>query len=230
MGNNSFAPSSINPQTFVVKNTAITPKTIFIFNYPINWQESRDLMRIPGVAESDIRASLLKGTLNYKIRALDIQITASDIDLTQYNLVQGAFLQNAGVVNGLAIGTEEITTALYNLIIDSGGGGGLTPDSHETLRQLIHFIDQGPGDGFASGAFKVIEPTGNPFPSSIIWYVDDTMTKTIVSKSLTYNSSKFPTIIEWNMYDTDGITIVHTVTDTISYSGAFESTRVRAIS
>jgi hypothetical protein len=111
-----------------------------------------------------------------------------------------------------------------------GGAGGITPFQHETLRQLIHFIDEGPGDGFASGAYKVILPTGAPFPTSITWYLDNTMAQKLVEKFLVYNTSQFPTTITWNMYDTDGITIVHTVIDTITYSTAFESTRTRTIS
>lgn len=105
----------------------------------------------------------------------------------------------------------------------------LTAEQHETLRQLIHFIDEGPADGFASGAYKAI--IGQPFPTSITWYVDNTQTQKIVEKLITRNSSKNPTSIVWNMYDFDGVTVVHTVTDAITYAmGAFESTRTRTIS
>lgn len=82
-------------------NTAPQVKTIRIFNYPIPYGQTRDLLQIPGVAESDIRASLLKGELQHKIRAHDITILCSDIDLLQFNDKQKLFLQNAGVVNGL---------------------------------------------------------------------------------------------------------------------------------
>jgi hypothetical protein len=106
----------------------------------------------------------------------------------------------------------------------------LTPLEHETLRQLIHFISDGPGDGFASGAYKEVLPTGNPFPTSVIWYINATKTKKIVEKLITF-AGVIPTTIIWNMYDFDGITIVHTVTDTITYvNNVFESHRVRAIS
>jgi hypothetical protein len=58
-------------------------------------------LAIPGVSEGDIRVSLLRGELNYKIRARDITVICSDIDLTQFNANQLAFLQAAGIVYGL---------------------------------------------------------------------------------------------------------------------------------
>jgi hypothetical protein len=210
MGMDSFAPYYKINGCFIVQNTSPQVKTISIFTYPINYMQTRDLLQIPGVAESDIRASLLKGELNHKIRANDIIVVCSDIDLLQFNANQKAFLQSAGIVNGL--------------------DAGMTPEEHETLRQLIHFVDEGPGDGFASGAYRVILPTASPFPTSITWYVDVTQTRKIVDKLITYNGNNFPATITYNMYDTDGVTIVHTVVDTITYSSAFESTRVRSIS
>lgn len=103
MGNNSFAPFSTNPECFIVQNISPTPKTIFIFNYPINYWCTRDLLRIPGVAESDIRSSLLKGELNHKIRAQEITILCSDIDLLQFNDANKAFLTAAGITKGLEV-------------------------------------------------------------------------------------------------------------------------------
>lgn len=85
-------------------------KVIKIFNYPINPGQTRDLLAIPGVAEADIRASLLKGELRHKILAQDIIIVCSDIDLLQFNDDQKTFLQEAGVINGL-----EVTAAVGTL-------------------------------------------------------------------------------------------------------------------
>jgi hypothetical protein len=104
MGNNDFAPYQKINGCFVVRN--VTPdrqKTIKIFNYPIPFNRTRDLLAIPGVSESDIRASLLKGELQHKIRAADIVIECSDIDLLQFNDAHKLFLENAGVVNGLSV-------------------------------------------------------------------------------------------------------------------------------
>ena len=210
-----FAPFLKINGCFIVLNISPQVKTIRIFDYPIPYGRIRDLLQIPGVAEGDIRASLLKGELNHKIRSDDIIIICSDIDLTQYNTAQKQFLMAAGVVNGLG---------------SSGDGYGITAEEHETLRQLIHFIEVGgPADGFASGAVRVITPSGSPFPTAITWYLDNTLTTKLVEKLIVYNDNKFPTLIVWNMYDFDGISIIHTVSDAITYSGAFEVSRNRSI-
>jgi hypothetical protein len=91
MGNNSFAPGSRNPLRFIVQNITIEPKTIMIFNYPINPGCTRDLLKIPGVAEDDIRSALLKGQIKHKILTGDIKIISSDIDLLQFNTAQLVF-------------------------------------------------------------------------------------------------------------------------------------------
>lgn len=112
MGMNSFAPWSQNPECFIVQNITSNPgKVIRIFNYPINQGSTRDLLRIPGVAEGDIRSSLLKGELNHKLRAGEIMVLCSDIDLLQFNNIQKAFLESAGVVNGLSVSGGQLPFA-----------------------------------------------------------------------------------------------------------------------
>jgi len=108
------------------------------------------------------------------------------------------------------------------------GTGGLTIEAHKTVRQLIHFIDEGPAEGFASGAYKEILPTGNPFPTSIIWWESSSKLKKIVEKTITWSGAS-PTTITWKIYDTDGTTWLWEVSDAISYSGVFETTRTRTI-
>lgn len=132
MGMNDFAPYVKINGCFIVRNT--TPdrnKTIKIFNYPILFNTTRDLLNIPGVSESDIRASLLKGELRHKIMAQDIVIECSDIDLLQFNDEHRSFLQNAGVVNGLEVGSDQITSEL-DARIASGGGGGEVVGTYTT--------------------------------------------------------------------------------------------------
>jgi hypothetical protein len=209
-----FAPGTKVNGCFIVLNTAPQIKTISIFNYPINYLCTRDLIQIPGVSESSIRASLLKGVLREKIRNNDIIVLCSDIDLLQFNAAQLAFLQGAGIVNGLTV----------------SGSGGITPQIHETLLRLIHYITEGgPGHGFPSGSTRITLPTGSPFPTSITWYLANVPPTKFVEKLITYNASQFPVFIQYNMYDNDGITILQTVIDVITYSGPFESQRIRSV-
>jgi hypothetical protein len=102
-------------------------------------------------------------------------------------------------------------------------------DDHRTLRHLIHFIDDGPGGGFASGAYCETLPAADPFPTSIIWYVSTAKTEKIVELNITRNANKTPSVEEWKMYDINGSTVLTTVTDSISYSGVFETSRTRTI-
>lgn len=103
MGMDSFAPYLKINGCFIVMNTSPQIKTISIFTYPINYQQTRDLLQIPGVSEGDIRASLLKGELQHKIRARDITVVCSDIDLLQFNDAQKQFLIDAGINKGLQV-------------------------------------------------------------------------------------------------------------------------------
>jgi len=101
---------------------------------------------------------------------------------------------------------------------------------HKIVRHLIHFIDDGPADGFVSGAYKEILPAGNPFPTQAIWWESAAKLKKIVEFNMTRDSQKKPATEEWKMYATDGTTVLCTVTDTITYSGVQESTRTRVVS
>lgn len=112
-GMNDFAPHLKKNGCFIVRN--VTPdrgKTLQIFKYPILFNQTRDILQIPGVSEADIRASLLKGELRHKILAKDIIIECSDIDLLQFNDDQKDFLESAGVMKGLEV-TSTVGTLNY---------------------------------------------------------------------------------------------------------------------
>lgn len=113
------------------------------------------------------------------------------------------------------------------------GSGGLTESGHRTLRQLIHFIDGGPAEGFASGAYREILPAADPFPTTITWWESSSKLKRIVEKTITRSgggaTNVTPTPIVWDIYDTDGTTKLATVSDAITYSGVFETSRTRTI-
>ena len=107
----------------------------------------------------------------------------------------------------------------------------VTPDgytnSHETLRHLIHFLEQGPGHGFNASVYKEVLPAGNIFPTSITWYIDNTKTQKIIEKLITWQIP-VPTNITYNMYNPDGVTIAQSCTDTITYVNTiFETSRTR---
>jgi hypothetical protein len=109
---------------------------------------------------------------------------------------------------------------------DPRTGGGLSEAQHNALRQLIHFIDQGPTDGWASGTFSESTYTGVNLDSEI-WYEDNTKAKKIVELEITTYSGVLPTTEVWKIYDSDGSTVLVTLTDVITYSGVFEATRTR---
>jgi len=107
-------------------------------------------------------------------------------------------------------------------------GSGISATQHRTLRQLIHFIDEGPADGFVSGSYKETLPSGSIFPTSIIWWESASKAQKIVERTLTWTGVNVTTD-EWKIYDEDGSTLLVTVSDSISYSGVFETTRTRTI-
>lgn len=131
--------------------------------------------------------------------------------------VVGGITLNAGALKGKdSIG-----------VFDLRSGSGLSEAAHKTLRHLIHFIDDGPAGGFATGAYKETTPTG-PFPTSEIWWESSSKLKKIVELTTTWTGVKITAEV-WEMYDTDGSTVLTTVTDAIVYSGVFESNRTRTI-
>jgi hypothetical protein len=121
--------------------------------------------------------------------------------------------------------SNPIEKTLTDLI---AGTGGLTVEAHKVVRHLIHFIKDGPCEGFTTGAYKETLPAGAVFPTSEIWWESSSKVKKIVELTTTWSGAK-KTAEEWKMYDTDGTTVLVTVTDTITYSGAFEASRTRAI-
>jgi len=136
---------------------------------------------------------------------------------------------------GDSYGTLEYGQDGYFSFTDAYGafnprtGDGISAYDHKRLRHLIHFIDDGPAGGFASGAYREVLPAGSPFPTSYTWYESSAKAKKIVELTVTYTGA-FPTTEVWKMYDDDGATVLVTVTDTIAYSGGFETNRTRAIS
>lgn len=100
---------------------------------------------------------------------------------------------------------------------------------HASVRQLIHFINDGPAEGYATGPYREALPAGSPFPTSITWWTSATKLHKIVEKTITRATNKFPTSISWMMYDSGDVVTV-TVTDTYDYSsGILTPTVTRTI-
>lgn len=97
---------------------------------------------------------------------------------------------------------------------------------HQTLRQLVHLAeDGGPWTGF--GSSPLCESGPIPFNTASIWWTDSGKTKKIVQKSITRNANTTPATIQWQAFDVDGITVVESFTDTITYDGVYEVSRLR---
>lgn len=142
-------------------------------------------------------------------------------------------------IDGISILADVVDTIYYNGMFEThrvrsinnyiSSSVPMTSNNHETVRQLIHLADGvgGPFEGFASGAVRKISPSGSPFPSAIIWYVDNTMSKKIIEKNITYTSRRLPSNISWILYSGDGITKLLTISDSISYDKIYEISRTR---
>lgn len=109
-------------------------------------------------------------------------------------------------------------------------GTGISEAQHRTLLQLIHFIDEGPAEGFTSGATKTV--TGGFFPTLIEWKRQDAtlLLEKIITRSGGGATLIKPTPVVWKIYDTDGSTVLATISDAVAYSGVAEVSRVRTIS
>lgn len=113
---------------------------------------------------------------------------------------------------------------------DPRSGGGISEAQHKALRQLIHFLEFGPGDGFGAGPYySETLPAGDPFPTSETWYTDSGKTNKIFEWAGTYNVNKTFATETWTVYKSDGTNKAAEAVDTISYSGLFETSRSRAV-
>jgi len=144
---------------------------------------------------------------------------------------EGIYMDEAAVhptVNGELRYVSGVGWRFYEEGVEKGlTGTGISEATHKTLRQLIHFIDDGPAEGFVTGAYKETTPTG-PFPTLEVWWESAAKLKKIVQLATTWTGVNI-TQEQWKVYDVDGSTALATVTDSISYSGVFETSRTRTI-
>lgn len=157
-------------------------------------------------------------------------VVANEIFTTGSVKVAGfvtASLGFSGSLTKLADGSSYLIAG-ENIQITSQSNGPVTITGiHESLRDLIHFIDQGPACGFPSG-YKEQGPAG-PFPTQSVWYTDASKTNKIVELIVTW-SGPVPSSNTWRAYRSDGVTVDCTVVDTFTYvNSIFEDTRTRVI-
>jgi hypothetical protein len=102
---------------------------------------------------------------------------------------------------------------------------GISETDHKSLRHLIHFINEGPGDGFYSNPFREI--SGGIFPTRVTWWSDSNKTFRLFQTEIT-RSGIYPITESHKMFAADGLTILASAKDVITYSGAFELARSRS--
>jgi len=117
-----FAPGKNECGQFVVRNTSPQKKTIFFFaGWPINLGCTRDLLKIPGVSEGDIKSSLMKGEIRNKLKNGDIELVFSNIDLLQFNDCGIQYLQGYGFTTGVLVGYDQLDGYVQSLLNQVGG-------------------------------------------------------------------------------------------------------------
>lgn len=93
---------------------------------------------------------------------------------------------------------------------------------------MQHFIDDGPSVAFGTGSFKETLPVSSAFPTSYVWWDSSSKNRQILRLEVTRsNPGNKPATENWKLFSEDGTSVIETVTDVISYNGAFEISRTR---
>ncbi len=86
---NVFAEGIKNYNTsFVIKNKS--NKYISIFNNKLKPNSTLDLLTIPGISETEIKASLLKGVLSRKIKSGELEVLSNTSDIINSSIIKPA--------------------------------------------------------------------------------------------------------------------------------------------
>lgn len=183
-----------------------------------------------------------------RTRALKLESTASggtqnDESWTEVDIGQD-YLDCLGIavqVTGATSSTSDATTYLSRpaagaIALTDQLSGTLTleqlltsvagkPGSHNAVQDIIHFLPDGPGDGWASGAVCV-EGTSGPLSTGWVWYTDSSQTKRIIAMARTYNG---PLVLteKYTLYSANGTTVLRVLTDTFTYAGPLLQSRTR---
>lgn len=149
--------------------------------------------------------------------------------------IEEAILFESGSVYPITNGEVTYVSGVGFQFMDEGvlkglvspASSSLTPAQHRDLRHLIHFIDQGPAAGILTGSFKEILPPAAPFPTLEIWWTSPDKVEKILQLEVTRSVGQLPVTESWKLFE--GASIVETVTDVITYSGVFETSRTRTM-
>lgn len=211
----------------IITNLAFDGNGIVYSDHPL---EKDDIVCLSGTSGADGYYTVNLVIDNFTFTVNEI-INNSTGGLAQFRYPAGGLKIGYDITRYSAVNITHNTVQEAIQDLDVAITGGLTPTQHETLRQLIHLADGvgGPFEGFVSNAYREVLPIGAPFPTSIIWWTSAAKVAKYVEKNVTLNPNKTPAVLQWKAYGTDGVTVLATVTDTISYSGAFETSRVRGI-
>lgn len=110
--------------------------------------------------------------------------------------------------------TDGITSHVLRELVSSSSG---QVGSHNALPDVIHHLAQGgPGDGYASGSFRVDSYSG-PLLASRVWYTSAAQTQKIFAVTRTFSGPLVATTT-YVLYDATGAQ-ARQVVDTHSYSG-----------
>jgi len=141
----------------------------------------------------------------------------------------------SGSLTTLVDGTSYIVAGAGIIVLSQSNGSiniseavPFSSASHAGMRQMIHLAADGPYESF--GPTAVCDTGPPPFPTASIWYTDPTRTAKIIETFVTYNPNKTIATVLNHVYDEDGLTIISSSLDSITYSGVFETTRTRTIS
>ena len=118
----------------------------------------------------------------------------------------------ARTANDLALKDKTTARLLKELVCATSGQVA----SHNALADIVHFLDDGPGDGWASGAVESFGYNG-PLMTSRVWWTTSAKTQRIYSEVYSYSGPLVATAT-YTLYDAKG-TQVRAMVDTFSYSG-----------
>lgn len=118
--------------------------------------------------------------------------------------------------------TDALATRVLSELVTATRGQS---SYHGALADVVHYLAEGPGDAFASGAVAVDTYSGL-LRTATTWYTDASQTKAILAMAWTYSGLLVATE-RLSLLAPDGVTVVRQVTDTYSYSGAVRTQRVR---